>query len=134
MNAGPEPLNSATQKNLLKGAFPCFAQQAVEVLGLLFIGSLMAVAKVLIGSLPLVLEVSDLLFYRKCDPRQFFGAYTRALGELPDMLVKLFNAQFFGKLLEEKEEDDIVREDDDLPGPCFLHQPPRHALTPFVVK
>lgn len=63
----------------------------------------MAVTKKLVGGLTLVLEVSDFLIDGQRDPRQFFRADTCAFGEIPDVLVKLFNAKVFGELLQEAE-------------------------------
>ena len=50
------------------------------------------------------------------------------------MLVKLLNSQLFGKLFEEKQEHDIVCEDDNLPRLCFLYQSACHTLAPFVIE
>jgi hypothetical protein len=49
LNTGAVPLDNSAQKNFLKRAFPCFAQQAVEVLGLLFVGVLMTITKKLVS-------------------------------------------------------------------------------------
>jgi hypothetical protein len=58
LNARPEPLDYAAQKNFLKGAFPRFAQQAVEVFSFLLMGGLMAAAKEFARRLPFVVQVS----------------------------------------------------------------------------
>ena len=45
------------------------------------------------------------------------------------MLVELFDFQFFCKLLEEKQVDNIMREDNNLPIFCFLYEPTRHGFS-----
>ena len=50
------------------------------------------------------------------------------------MLIELLDTQLLRELLEEQLENDIVREDDDLPGLCFLHQAPGYTLTPLIIK
>ena len=50
------------------------------------------------------------------------------------MLIKLCDALFPGKLIENEQEHDIVREDDNLPRLRLLDQPARYTLSPPVVK
>jgi hypothetical protein len=94
----------------------------------------MAVAKEFVRGLPFVIQVSDLLADGHRDPRQLLRADAGAFRQLANMLVKLCNTMFHGELLEQQEEDNVVREDNDLPGLGFLHQPPRHTLAPFVIE
>ncbi len=134
LNARPESFDNAIQKDFFKGAFPRFAQEAIEVLGLLLIAGLMPVAKELIRGLPFILQESDFLLDGHRDPGQLLRADTRTLRQLAHVLIKLRNPLLFGELFEEEEENNVVCENNDLPGLGFLHQPPCNTVAPSVVE
>ena len=65
---------------------------------------------------------------------KLLGAHTCPTGKIADMAVELLDLLLLGKLLETKEKDDVVREDDDLARLRFLDQAPGDALPPLVVE
>src|SRR5687768_4203620 len=104
------------------------------MLGFLFVGVLMTIAKEFLGGLPAVLPTADLLFDWHCDPRQFLRAHSCSLGKEADMLIELLHLQLLRELLKKQQKHDIVRENDRLPRLGFLNQPPRNSLTPLIVE
>jgi hypothetical protein len=102
LDAGPEPFDDSVEKHLLKSAFPRLSQKTVEVLGLLLVSGLVTLAKELLGGLPLVFQVADLLLNRQSNPGQFLGADACALGKLSDMLIQLLDALLLGESFEQQ--------------------------------
>ncbi len=50
------------------------------------------------------------------------------------MLIERFDAKLIGVLPKRQQENNIVREDDDLPGLRLLYEPPRHAVSPLEIQ